>query len=327
VTIRFGIKDAGRDSLVKAVSDILSQETVFSGAPQRITHATGGYIVSCTSRQRTTKGGMFVNIRFNMNHGGRRAFANAVGEILGRDVVYRGTPSFAYAVGDYIVERDGGLTFPNNIFHRESADLIMALRERGYEVETDVLPDFKAETPDDDARSPNELTLVVIPLNAETQEQCELPMQQSDHNRLTIDIPRADFTDAAINNLQKIIASKAALIRKALGIEHLPLIIGEEKLHFPWFTLTGADGEIETYLRFVTALCKMAKESRRITAKERDTDNDKFSMRVFLIRLGFVGPEYKAARKLLLRNLSGNSSWKAGPPPAPPTLPEDTPAP
>ena len=38
-------------------------------------------------------------------------------------------------------------------------------------------------------------------------------------------------------------------------------------------------------------------------------------MRVFLIRLGFIGPEYQAARMLLLRNLTGNSSWLAGPPP------------
>lgn len=38
-------------------------------------------------------------------------------------------------------------------------------------------------------------------------------------------------------------------------------------------------------------------------------------MRVFLIRLGFIGPEYQTARALLLRNLTGNSSWLEGPPP------------
>jgi len=136
--------------------------------------------------------------------------------------------------------------------------------------------------------------------------------RSSDDDRLIIEMPREQFTEVAIDNIRKIIASKAVLIKKALGISHLPLLIGEEKIHFPWFILTGEDGEVDTYLRFVTALCKMAKESQRITAKERDTDNDKFTMRVFLIRLGFVGPEYKLARKILLRNLSGNSSWKAG---------------
>ena len=35
-------------------------------------------------------------------------------------------------------------------------------------------------------------------------------------------------------------------------------------------------------------------------------------MRLFLVQLGFIGDEYKVARKILLKNLSGNSSWKAG---------------
>ncbi|MDR1630468.1 MAG: hypothetical protein LBS36_09695, partial [Oscillospiraceae bacterium] len=50
----------------------------------------------------------------------------------------------------------------------------------------------------------------------------------------------------------------------------------------------------------------------RVTAKERAIENDKFTMRLFLIRLGFVGKEYKAARRILLRNLTGNPSFKNG---------------
>lgn len=42
------------------------------------------------------------------------------------------------------------------------------------------------------------------------------------------------------------------------------------------------------------------------------TDNEKFAMRLFLIRLGFIGDEYKTARRILLRNLTGNSSWRSG---------------
>lgn len=62
-------------------------------------------------------------------------------------------------------------------------------------------------------------------------------------------------------------------------------------------------------------VCQMAKSQKRVTAKERDSGNDKFTMRLFLIRLGFIGDEYKTARKILLRNLTGNSSWKTGHPP------------
>ena len=49
-----------------------------------------------------------------------------------------------------------------------------------------------------------------------------------------------------------------------------------------------------------------------MTAVEKPIENAKFTMRLFLIRLGFIGDEYKTARKILLRNLTGNSSWKSG---------------
>lgn len=55
------------------------------------------------------------------------------------------------------------------------------------------------------------------------------------------------------------------------------------------------------------------KTARLITAKERDTGNDKYAFRCFLLRLGFIGPEYKQERKILLQNLTGSSAFKAVP--------------
>ena len=291
--MRFVIKDAGRESLASTIGDILRQDTLYDGT-QSITQAVGGYIVNCSSRQRTTKGGIAVNIRFSMSSGGRRAFANAVGEILGLDVVYNRVPTFAYTVGGYTIDRDGVLIVPAGTNHSETNRLVAALDERGYALEADSVAVYQG-------------------LQAEDHTLPSPPVAESD--RLVIDMPREHFTDTAIDNLNKIVASKSALIKKALGVDSLPIIIGEEKLHFSWFTLTGENGEIDAYLRFVTALCKMARESQRITAKEREVENDKFAFRVFLLRLGFVGSEFKVARKVLLRNLTGNSSWKGGQPP------------
>jgi len=56
----------------------------------------------------------------------------------------------------------------------------------------------------------------------------------------------------------------------------------------------------------------MAATQKRVTAKVKEPDNEKYAFRCFLLRLGFIGDDYKATRKILLRNLSGNSSWKAG---------------
>ena len=41
-------------------------------------------------------------------------------------------------------------------------------------------------------------------------------------------------------------------------------------------------------------------------------DNEKYAFRCFLLRLGFIGDEHKTSRKILLRNLSGSSAFKAG---------------
>ena len=58
----------------------------------------------------------------------------------------------------------------------------------------------------------------------------------------------------------------------------------------------------------------MALKQKRITTKEKPVDNEKYAFRCFLLRLGFIGNEYKAERTILLKNLSGNSSWKNGAP-------------
>ena len=63
---------------------------------------------------------------------------------------------------------------------------------------------------------------------------------------------------------------------------------------------------------FIAQLCKLSKDQKRVSATEKEVDNEKYAFRCFLLRLGFIGDEYKATRKILLRNLSGNSAWKAG---------------
>ena len=56
----------------------------------------------------------------------------------------------------------------------------------------------------------------------------------------------------------------------------------------------------------------MARNQKRITAKEKPADNEKYAFRCFLLRLGFIGTEYKGERKVLLKNLSGSSAFKNG---------------
>ncbi len=76
-------------------------------------------------------------------------------------------------------------------------------------------------------------------------------------------------------------------------MEELPIEVGETKVSFPWFAGTPTPEEVKAYDHFICALCEMARNQKRVTAKERDTGNNKYAFRCFLLRLGFIGPEYK----------------------------------
>ena len=116
----------------------------------------------------------------------------------------------------------------------------------------------------------------------------------------------------SIVNLNHLVESKATLIKKALGVEDLTISAEDDKISFPWFTGYPAPEEISAYAKFIGKLCGMAKTQKRVTAKEKDVDNDKYAFRCFLLRLGFIGAEYKADRKILLKNLTGSSAFKGG---------------
>lgn len=102
--------------------------------------------------------------------------------------------------------------------------------------------------------------------------------------------------------------SKAALIKKALDVNALPIEWMETTLRFPWFSTDTSPGEVQAYAVFMSRLCATAKEQKRVTAVERDAENEKYAFRCFLLKLGFVGDEYKEARKLLLARLEGDSA-------------------
>ena len=133
-----------------------------------------------------------------------------------------------------------------------------------------------------------------------------------EHDTLVIELPRSLFSTDQMDRLREIIGSKAELFKRAFKTASLSLEMTEEKLGFPWFHPEGVGGEAEAYAHFISALGKMARQRHRITAKPYSGTNDKFVMRLFLVQLGLKGPEYKNARRILLKNLSGNSAWKNG---------------
>ena len=104
---------------------------------------------------------------------------------------------------------------------------------------------------------------------------------------------------------------KPSRIFMADGSE-LPIEVLEEKAAFPWFGELPDNDAVQAYTHFISALCQMSKNAKRVTVTEKAVDNEKYAFRCFLLRLGFIGAEYKTERKILLKNLTGSSAFRNG---------------
>ena len=167
-----------------------------------------------------------------------------------------------------------------------------------------VIGDFTVTAEIDAGELLNELAEAGFEGTADKSEGKEFKVPEP--NILTIEMP-ADKVNT--ENLQKLLDAKGALIRKALGIDNLAFEIHEDRVSFPWFIDPAPDHAL-AYTQFVAAICKMSSEQKRITARVREVDNEKYAFRCFLLRLGFIGEEFKKSRKILLSNLDGSSAFK-----------------
>lgn len=215
----------------------------------------------------------------------RKRLVKTIAEWLGEDVHYCGAPTFAYEIGRFTVEKSGSLTFSDMLDSEVVERLLEHIYDEGFDID-------QSHTEEDDTDS----TENVI----------------GDLSGISIQLPASEFTESTLANLQAIIDAKGNLIKKALKAEALPINRLGDRIDFPWFRPYADPQEVQAYMHFVTALCEMAKTQKRITAKEKEVDNEKYAFRCFLLRLGFIGEQFKAERKILLRNLTGSSAFKSG---------------
>jgi len=71
-------------------------------------------------------------------------------------------------------------------------------------------------------------------------------------------------------------------------------------------------GQLKSYIQLCLALSEMAKEVKSASAKPQQTENPKYAMRTWLLRLGFIGEEFATARDFLTRHLEGNTAFRHG---------------
>jgi len=222
-----------------------------------------------------------MKINYNVTGNERKQLVKLISEITEVPSKYLGVPSCAYQVGPYHIGKDGELTFDNELDQDNIKTLMKKLQDAGFEAEVD---------------------------------EPALAEAELEETGLIIQIPKDALSDEDLEKLAKLLDAKGNLIRKALDVEALPIKADEERISFPWFSKLPNPDEIKAYSQFITKLCEMAKTQKRITIKEKEVDNEKYAFRCFLLRLGFIGEEFKTHRKILLQHLSGSSAFKGGAP-------------
>lgn len=228
-----------------------------------------------------------MEIRYKVIGSRRKAMAHKIAEITGQECRYLFLPTYAYEIGDFRVEKDGTLVIQNSADENDVGAVLQGLEEAGFEMESE-MNIFESDVQQEEEK--------------ETMG-CE--------NILTVSVPAGDFDERLFSNLDQLIENKAVLLKHAFRTDSLEYHVNEKEIEFPWFSPEEPD-DSKAYCEFISALIEMLKNQRRVNNKPETTDNEKYTFRCFLLRLGFIGAEHKQTRKVLLRNLEGSSAFRHG---------------
>lgn len=214
----------------------------------------------------------------------RKELVNAISEFTGMKSKYLKVPSCAYQIGELKVNKEGNIELPDNADEGFMRRLKSELAKRGF------------------------LTEPKIELSEDAPKEASQPAEARPTS-LVVDIAKESMNDKAISNLTNLLSSKKQLICHALGITDITFTTTDEIIRFAWFENVTLE-EAHTYTLFISKLCELARQLKRVTGKERSVPNEKYAFRCFLLRLGFIGKEYKADRKILLQKLKGSAAFR-----------------
>ncbi len=253
-----------------------------------------------------------MKVNYNIQKEERKAMVGIISKAVGENPVYCGAPSFSYKVGAFEITKDGGLCFDDATDEATVARVRTALREAGFTAEDGEDEASCAATAADE---PSRTEAANEPIQTETAAEpapTEEAIAEPDEDSLSISLPRSLFTETALQNLDALLLSKGRLIRHAFDIREATYTLEGDRITFAWLHGTITDETAKAYAEFISKLCEMARAQKRVTAKEKIVDNEKYAFRCFLLRLGMIGNAYKVSRKILLQNLTGSSAFKSG---------------
>lgn len=218
----------------------------------------------------------------------RKELINALSEILSEKPHYCFAPSFAYEFSLCRVDREATIHLAPTIVGQSVDSVALLLSQRGFNTE-------------------------VIDNCSEIEEALDQPDEENSNKEcLAIFIEHEKISPETLSKLEQIVSGKATLLRKALGDSPLSIVNTPKGYAFPWFQIESDEESQRAYATLIEKLIEFARERTRVTASDKETDNPKYAFRCFLLRLGFIGAEYKRERAILLRNLEGNGAFKSG---------------
>ncbi len=231
------------------------------------------------------------------NTDNRKALVKAISEFTGEEQSYLGPPTFAYKVGEFTIDRDGAVTCETE---EAGEKLKEHLTELGY-LES-AIAELNISVPTD-GMDINALRNLIFMLHS----------KQYLLNRV---VGRTNFSvsEDLIKDLEtNPPESKEAFLALSKTDGNKETIRGmsfdEEKVTFT-FALSDNPDKNRAYAELAAFMVAQAKEVKRVSPKEQKPENEKYYLRVWLLRLGITGEGGKASRKALLKGLKGHTAFR-----------------
>ncbi len=203
-----------------------------------------------------------MQIKYNVTGDRRKALVAVMRDTLQDATRYLGAPSFAFQVGKYTVDKNGTVTCPDDA---DAAQIDTLIRELAHD-------GFVGQRIGEPAK-PAEQQIIETPrkeIMASTLDSLD---------RLSVEIPKDGMTPIALENLRRLVASKATLLKKALGTDSLPMIEHSDRIEFGWFRPTDDQAELAAYYQLVRGLCELARIQKRVSESEQQVENEKYAFR------------------------------------------------
>ena len=222
----------------------------------------------------------------------RKEIVKAMELILGMKAKYQGPPTFAYVIGSFTVDRNGSVETDTE---EEGISMKQELTARGL-----------AEA--------DETTLKVeLPMTGMTADAVRnlLYMTHSKQYLLkkSIGADTIKVSDKLVERLQGEEAADLEAVLRIIGEEQpLGIAFSEERISFTGFPFDAQ--RVKAYTELAALMVKGAKEAKRVNPKETVEENEKYYMRIWLVRLGLDGKDAKETRRVLLENLKGHTAFR-----------------